>query len=188
MRRSRKRGVSGLLWHRTRATCTLLARMKRASRVPVVFIAVVFLMAGCDSGGSTIFDAVIEAETPTLAPSPTPELRLGSATATATVALQAIGEEDGSTYVPDTLAVSAGEITDIVLTNTAQRVSHNIRISGEDGQYETDDPKNVKDDWLLPIVEAGKTGTLAIKIDTPGTYKFQCDFHPMTAKGLLKVQ
>jgi plastocyanin len=104
------------------------------------------------------------------------------------VNITAQGEEDGSTFSPSTLTIDAGVVTEIVITNIATRVSHNLRVSGEDGEYETDDPKNVKDDFAIPLIEAGKTGRLVVKINTPGSYKFQCDFHPVTQKGTLVVQ
>ena len=142
--------------------------------VAAIILAVVLATGGSGDGGP--------------AASPTPDLRIGTATPAATVTMQAIGEEDGSTFVPDTLTIPAGEVVEIVVTNVATRVSHNLRVSGEDGQYETDDPKNVKDDWLIPIIEKGKTGRLRLKMDTPGSYKFQCDFHPLSQKGTLIVQ
>lgn len=145
-----------------------------AAAVAAVIVAVVLVAGGSGDDGP--------------AASPTLDPRLGGATPAATFTMDAIGEEEGSTFVPDTLTVPAGQVVEIVVVNKATRVSHNLRVSGEDGQYETDDPKNLKDDWLLPIVEAGKTGRLQLKMDTPGSYKFQCDFHPQTQKGTLIVQ
>lgn len=121
-------------------------------------------------------------------PSPTPDPRLGGATPAATLEIEAAGEEVPSAiFIPDTLTIKAGEVTEIVVRNTAPKASHNLRVSGDDGEYETDDPNNPKDDWLLPIVEAGKTGKLVLKMDNPGSYKFQCDFHPQSQKGTLIV-
>jgi len=138
-------------------------------------IALVLLLTGGGGGGA--------------APSPTPDPRLGGATPAATLDLEATGEEvPSAVFIPDTLTIKAGEVTEIVVRNTAARASHNLRVSGDDGEYETDDPKNPKDDWLLPIVKAGETGKLVLKMDKPGTYKFQCDFHPQSQKGTLIVQ
>jgi plastocyanin len=121
-------------------------------------------------------------------PSPTRDPRLGTATPAATLAMEARGEESGSTFVPDTLTIDAGKVVEIVVNNTAQNVSHNLRVSGEDGEYATDDPKNLKDDWVIPIIEKGQTGRLELMMNKPGSYKFQCDFHPQTQKGTLIVQ
>ncbi len=145
-----------------------------------VIAAIIFgvvLLTGAGGGGGS-------------SPTPTPhDPRLKGQTPVATVNIEATGEEEGSYYQPDTLTIKAGEVTEIRLRNTAARVSHNIRVSGEDGKYESDDPKNVKDDWVLPIVEkGGQVGILWLRIDTPGSYKFQCDFHPQTQKGTLVVQ
>lgn len=141
--------------------------------VAAVVVAVILLTGG--SGGGP-------------AASPTPDPRLGGATPAATLTMDAVGEEEGSTFVPDTLTIDAGVVTEIVVVNKAARVSHNLRVSGEDGKYETDDPKNLKDDWLIPVVEKGQRKSLLIKMDTPGSYKFQCDFHPQTQKGTLIVE
>lgn len=122
------------------------------------------------------------------AATPTRNPILGTATPAVTLTMDAIGEEEGSTFVPDTLTIPAGEVVKIVVNNKAVNVSHNLRVSGEDGEYETDDPKNLKDDWAIPLIEAGKTGRLELKMDTLGSYKFQCDFHPATQKGTLIVQ
>lgn len=142
--------------------------------VAAVIVIVVLLAGGSGDDGP--------AATPTVNPI------IGTATPSATLTMDAIGEEEGSTFVPDTLTIPAGEVVAIVVTNKAARVSHNLRVSGQDGQYETDDPKNLKDDFAIPLIEAGKTGTLVVKINTPGSYKFQCDFHPQTQKGTLIVQ
>ncbi|HSP54331.1 MAG TPA: hypothetical protein VLS25_01985, partial [Dehalococcoidia bacterium] len=102
--------------------------------VIAVVIFAVALMAGGGSGSSPA--------------TPTPHDPRLKGTPTNTVNIEATGEEEGSYYIPDTLTIKAGEETEIRLTNTAVRVSHNLRVSGEDGKYETDDPKNVKDDWV----------------------------------------
>jgi plastocyanin len=142
--------------------------------IAAVVFGVLLLVGGGGDGGA--------AATPTLNPV------IGTATPAASVSITAQGEEDGSTFSPNTLTIQAGVVTEIVITNVATRVSHNMRVSGEDGEYETDDPKNLKDDFAIPLIEAGDTGSLIVKIDTPGSYKFQCDFHPVTQKGTLVVQ
>ncbi len=142
--------------------------------VAAVVVAAILLAGGSGDGGS--------AATPTINPI------IGTATPAASVSIVAQGEEDGSTFSPDTLTIDAGVVTEIVITNTATRVSHNMRVSGEDGEYETDALNNPKDDFAIPLIAAGKTGSLVVKIDTPGSYKFQCDFHPQTQKGTLVVQ
>lgn len=121
-------------------------------------------------------------------PSPTRDPRLGTATPVVTLTMEARGEENGSTFVPDTLTINAGEVVEIVVNNTAQNVSHNLRVSGEDGEYATDDPKNLRDDWVIPIIEKGQTGKLELKMNKVGSFKFQCDFHPQTQKGTLIVK
>jgi plastocyanin len=147
--------------------------------VAVALVAVVIVLVVVLAGGSGGDDGGTPTPDPRLTPGVTPAM---------TLTMIAQGEEEGSTFSPDTLTIPAGEVVDIVVTNTATRVSHNLRVSGDDGEYATDDPANPKDDWLLPIVEKGQTESLRLKMDTPGSYKFQCDFHPQTQKGTLIVQ
>jgi plastocyanin len=86
-------------------------------------------------------------------------------------------------YKPSAIEVGAGKKFRINLKNEGQFV-HNLRISGEDGTYDTDDdltstPDNPK---------AGESGTLVGQIDKPGTYKFRCDFHPVEMTGTITVK
>lgn len=142
-----------------------------AAAIAVVVIAVIAFSGGGGGGPKA---------------TPTPDPRLAGATPAASVAIEATGEESGSYYVPDTLTIKAGEVTEIVINNTAKRVSHNLRVSGLNGQYDVDVPGS--DDWFIPVVKQGEQGRLVLKMDKPGTYPFQCDFHPQTQKGTLIVQ
>jgi plastocyanin len=68
------------------------------------------------------------------------------------------------------------------LTNNGVAI-HNMRTSGEDGNYNTSD-----DDVSDPqTVSSGATGTLEFTFDTAGTFPYHCEFHPNDMKGEILV-
>ncbi len=80
--------------------------------------------------------------------------------------------------------LTAGQKFRFKIKNDGPTFVHNMRISGPDGQFDTEDdivsdPQSIK---------AGENGTLVGKIDTPGTYDFRDDFHPTEMKGTIKVE
>lgn len=83
-------------------------------------------------------------------------------------------------FVPDTITAKAGEVIRINVKNNGSSV-HNLVIAGLDGQYGTSDdwttidPNNSANPQSIAV---GDTGTVDVKIDQPGTYKFHCLFHP----------
>jgi plastocyanin len=88
-----------------------------------------------------------------------------------------------SQFEPRELFVNAEGAFRITLTNVGQYV-HNMRIAGEDNEFETDD-----DIVLTPFAEkGGGTAELTGQIDKPGTYKFRCDFHPTEMSGTITAQ
>jgi plastocyanin len=100
-----------------------------------------------------------------------------------TVEIEAGGAESASFFNPTTITGNAGEVIEIVVNNTGT-VSHNLRVSGEDKEY--GDDRVAGDDWVSDTpIQAGDTGRALVKIDQPGTYPFQCDFHPQVQKGNL---
>ncbi len=91
--------------------------------------------------------------------------------------------DQNGTHNP-TLEVTAGAPIEIKLTNHGSAV-HNMRIAGEDDQYNTSDDA-VSDPNL---VNAGQSAVL--KFTAPkkaGTYRYQCDFHPAESKGEITVK
>jgi plastocyanin len=104
--------------------------------------------------------------TPTAAGSPTAQPSPGAPGAL-TVSMK------DNLFEPAELTVKAGESVTIDLTNEGVAV-HTMRISGVDGQYNTDDDA-VSDP---EIVSAGATAVVNWTAPgTPGEVKFQCDFH-----------
>jgi plastocyanin len=87
-----------------------------------------------------------------------------------------------------TISVTAGEAAVFDLTN-AGKGTHNMHVAAG-GEYDTelcgvgdDDPCSDPD-----TIRGGKTATITITIDEPGTYDFRCDFHVAEMTGTLEVQ
>ncbi len=140
-------------------------------------VAVVVLSGGSSSGTSGT-------------PTPFPEDdRVKGLPVGQTLALEASGDADNAFYNPATLTGKAGEVIEITVRNTGT-VIHNVRVSGPNKAFDVDTSGNKGDDFEMPpnTIEPGKTGTLKIKIDQPGTYPFRCDFHPLVQKGTLVLQ
>ena len=168
--RKRPRGGAGL-WERvgrTRVSGWLIG-------VPVVVVGVIVVaVLVLTSGSSGSSGPKIER---------TPDPRVAGQTPTATFEIEARGAESGSFYAPDTVTAPAGEVIAITVRNTGT-VSHNMRVSGPDKEYDT------ADDFEMPpnVIKPGESETLVVKIDEPGTYPFRCDFHPLDQKGNLILE
>lgn len=83
-----------------------------------------------------------------------------------------------------TLKVKAGATIIVELTNKGTAI-HNMRVAGEDNQY------NSKDDAVSEpaLVTAGQSAKLTWKAPTKaGTYNYQCDFHTTDMKGTITVE
>ncbi len=87
-------------------------------------------------------------------------------------------------FEPNKLTVPAGATVTINLTNGGKAI-HNMRVSGEDGKFNTDDDA-VSDPDLF---KAGDTGTVVWTApDEPGEIDFQCDFHTTDMTGKITVK
>jgi len=115
--------------------------------------------AACSSGG--------ESSTPT-----------GTAGTNFTVTMQ------DNKFEPNALLAVAGATITIYLDNAGQ-ATHNMRIAGEDGAYNTDD-----DALSNPVtIPAAKDGTITWKAPAkPGAYGFQCDFHQSEMTGTIVIK
>ncbi len=83
-----------------------------------------------------------------------------------------------------TLQIAAGATVEIKLTNKGNAI-HNLRFAGADNQY------NNSDDAVSDPnpVQAGQAAVIKFTAPKqPGTYKFQCDFHPADSKGEITVK
>ena len=138
--------------------------------IGVVVVAVLILTSSSSGGGGA-------------KPEPTPDPRVAGKTPTASFEIEARGAESGSFYAPDTITATAGDVIAITVRNTGT-VSHNMRVSGPDKEYDT------ADDFEMPpnVIKPGESETLVVKINEPGTYPFRCDFHPLDQTGNLILE
>ena len=114
---------------------------------------------------------------------PTPDPRVAGLTPEVTFDIQAGGASNNAFFNPSTITANAGEVIEIVVTNTGS-VIHNLRLAGLDDKYDT------ADDFKMPpnVVRPGETQQLVVKVDEPGTYRFRCDFHPLVQTGTLVLK
>lgn len=122
------------------------------------------------------------ARTPTPAATATPA-PTATAAATATPAAGATEIDvvaQGFAFDKKTIEVTAGQPFTIKLDNKDSAV-HNLHIYTQKGgtSVAVTDPQ---------AISSGSTGTLTTTITQPGTYYFQCDFHPETMNGTLTVK
>lgn len=81
-----------------------------------------------------------------------------------------------------TLQIAAGSTVTLNLKNDGAAI-HNMRTTGEDGEYQSDD-----DHESEPLaIGSGASGSVEITFATAGTYQYQCDFHPADMKGEVIV-
>jgi plastocyanin len=83
-------------------------------------------------------------------------------------------------FSPSSLTVRAGRDYILELRNKDGK-AYNLRIAGLDGKYDTED------DLVSDNVDPGKTGSMALRIDQPGSYDFRSDSEPISMVGTLTV-
>ncbi len=118
---------------------------------------------------------------------PTPDPRVEGLPVAETITV--VGGDDGpggaaatSFFRPSTVTAKAGEVIEIELKNEGS-VTHNIWLAGVDEEYDT------KDDWgPIDLIKPGETGRLLVRIDEPGTYRFQCEIHENVQFGTLTLE
>jgi uncharacterized cupredoxin-like copper-binding protein len=131
-----------------------------------------FLIATSGSSGTTV---------PQVTAPPDP--RVQGLVPVQTLQLEAGGSDVDAYFEPMRLTGPAGEAIEIVIENTGS-LSHNLTVAGVDDEYDT------SDDWVSrpELIEPGDTGSLVIKLDDPGTYRFQCSLHPQQQFGELVLE
>ena len=87
-------------------------------------------------------------------------------------------------FDPSELSVAAGSDVSITVTNEGA-APHNLRIAGEDGEYDTDDDAVTDPD----NIGGGDSGTLEWTApDEAAEIDFRCDFHPTQMTGTITVE
>lgn len=81
-----------------------------------------------------------------------------------------------------TLEVKAGDSLTLDLVNGGKAI-HNMQIAGVDGNFGTDDDFVSDPD----AIGAGGDGTIEFSFDQPGTFKYQCFYHPTEMLGTIEV-
>ena len=148
----------------------------------VVVAVVVGIVLFAGGGGST---------SSTATPGPSADPRLGGASAAESFNVSATddGVDINPRFAPNTLTAKAGEVFQINVKNDGHS-AHNLVVAALSGSFDppgswtTTDPNNSNNPQAIL---AGDTGTVAVKIDTPGTYQFRCSFHPTQQVGTLTI-
>jgi plastocyanin/mono/diheme cytochrome c family protein len=82
-----------------------------------------------------------------------------------------------------TLQVAAGGTVSFNVTNDGAAI-HNLRTTGQDGEFDTDDDVVSDPD----VVSGGATATAEVTFAAAGSQKYRCDFHPVEMIGDITVQ
>lgn len=131
---------------------------------------IVFAMLILTSGSSGVTAPKVDA---------TPDPRVEGLTPVQTIEITA----GDNFFSPSAINGPVGEPFEIVVANTGT-ASHNLKLSGVDGTYDT------SDDWTTDpfAIAPGEEGTVVVLIETPGTYAFLCTFHASVQTGELTIQ
>lgn len=88
-----------------------------------------------------------------------------------------------SAFQGNDITLPLGQTSAIRVTNRDE-VSHNLRIAGIDGQYDTEDDAVTEPESIAP----GSSGELSFAPAIAGTYTFRCDYHPGSMGGEITVE
>jgi mono/diheme cytochrome c family protein/plastocyanin len=80
------------------------------------------------------------------------------------------------------LGIALGQTVTVQLTNSGTQ-PHNMRTTGADAEFGTDDDAVSDPD----LIAGGGTGTIAVSFAEAGTYEYQCEFHPDQMQGEITV-
>jgi plastocyanin len=87
---------------------------------------------------------------------------------------------EGNRFAPNNIEVPVGEDVAIRVSN-ADNSTHNLRIAGIDGRFETEDDAVTEP----PQLEEGALGEVNFAPGIAGGYTFRCDFHPGAMGGRI---
>lgn len=152
----------------------LSGRARLALLAGVAALGLALLAAACGGGGDGETDKTPAGNTTTTA---------GGGPVTVSWAMGDNFFEADSEKNP-TVEVTAGASVTINLENKGTAI-HNMRFAGEDNKYNTSDDAASEP----ALFNAADKGTITFTAPTkPGTYDYQCDFHPTDMKGKIVVK
>ena len=88
--------------------------------------------------------------------------------ATRTVDLEITGGEADASFRPDSIDLRPGETVKLAVKNTGS-ISHQVRVAGPDGEYNTSDDYVSVPDTILP----DEDGVVVVRFNEEGRYEFQ---------------
>src|SRR3990172_1652760 len=161
--------------------------MPRTLFVLISLLTLAVLVAACSDNGDSE-SAPVAAASPTVDPNITVQNQpdpVQPPVGTPSTPEEGVYEifAEGEAFYGNTISVTLGQLAVIRVTNRDQ-LTHNLRIAGLDGQYDTED-----DAVTEPAAIAGGTsGELSFAPAIRGAYTFRCDYHPGTMGGQIVVQ
>jgi len=90
---------------------------------------------------------------------------------------------ENASFKGNDITLPLGQPSTIRVVNRDQ-LTHNLRIAGLDGSYDTEDDAVTEP----PAIQPGSSGELSFAPAIPGRYTFRCDFHPGTMGGQITVE
>ena len=161
--------------------------MRRIALILSPLIVVMLLLAACsgddddDGGAATVVDT---------SPTPLATVQNQPEPVQASTGEPSQPEEGVFEIVAENAAFQGNDVELVLGQPSTVRVvnrdqlTHNLRIAGLDGQYDTED-----DAVSEPAaIEPGSSGELSFAPAIPGAYTFRCDFHPGSMGGQITVQ
>jgi plastocyanin len=161
--------------------------MRSIALILAPLLVVMLLMAACsgdddDDGGAAT--AVDSSPTPlaTVQNQPEPVQPVSGEPSQPEEGVYEIVSEN-SVFQGNDVQLPLGQPSIIRVVNRDQ-LTHNLRIAGLDGQYDTEDDAVTEP----AAVEPGSSGELSFAPAIPGAYTFRCDYHPGSMGGQITVQ
>jgi plastocyanin len=90
---------------------------------------------------------------------------------------------EGALFRGNNIRIPFGQSVKIDVTN-ADDETHNLRLAGFDGEYQTEDDAITAPDPIGP----NGAGSLDFSPQVAGAYTFRCDYHPASMGGVVTVE
>jgi uncharacterized cupredoxin-like copper-binding protein len=100
--------------------------------------------------------------------------------------IEITGGEADAAFKPGSIELRPGETVKVTVKNSGS-ISHEVRVAGADGKYETSDDFVSTSADAKDIIKPGEEGFLVVRLDDEGSYEFQDPTSP-NAKGTIVVR